>query len=127
MAEKHKAWNTRLLESLVGKRTKAEVDLAKANERHMTKPSQPNDDDVASVVVPPDCPFYLKVYRLNQKTKDHKPPRVSTAFLGTTVELDYFTFGVKVYVRQGLMDGTLKVIVEDSEGREVVAHYEKDV
>jgi hypothetical protein len=59
-------------------------------------------------------------------TKEHDPERkvFSQALKGHTLEIDAFTYGVIVYVRIGT-DGNLKVIVEDSDGRETLAEYNK--
>lgn len=99
----------------------AEADLAAINEQ----PEQYRDGSLG-VHTPFDCPMYVRCYRLMSDTKEHDPKRkiFSQALKGHTLQVDAFTFGVKVYVRIG-KDGNLKVIVEDSDGRETVAEYNK--
>jgi hypothetical protein len=114
-----------ILKRLVGKRRKHEVDLSELARRYSEY--EYADPNQKGVFLPFDLPVYATAYRLVQPTEDHDPPmRDSQAMLGWTVVLDAFTHGVKVYVRIGLQDGTLKVFVEDSEGRDLVAGYEKE-
>jgi len=122
------SWRKRIMDQLVGPRTKHPVDLA-SRQQPDHDPSQPTDPNRLSVTTPPDVPAYVSLVRLMQRTKDDNTSeggkRSSTAMVGSTMVLDYFSYGVKVYVRHGLLDGTLKVIIEDSEGRETVAEYER--
>lgn len=99
----------------------AEADLAAINQQ----PTEYTDGSVG-VHAPFDCPVYVRVYRLMTDTREHDPKRriFSQGLTGHTVQLDAFTFGVKVYLRIG-RDGNLKVITEDSDGREVVAEWQK--
>ena len=80
--------------------------------------------------LPYDCPAFMRVFR---RINVQKPGKKATSVedLGTTVELDYFTFGVRVYLkhtRQKTRGGSskLSIIIEDSEGTEVLAQYEKE-
>jgi hypothetical protein len=55
---------------------------------------------------------------------------MSMDHLGTTAEMDFYTFGVKVYLRYDRPQAKgepakLSVILEDGDGREVVASYER--
>ena len=75
--------------------------------------------------LPMDFPGYLRALRVLKPghgklaSKDHE-------HVATTLEIDVFTHGVKVYIRAGLLsDRSLKIIVEDSEGRSCVAAYER--
>lgn len=71
--------------------------------------------------LPMDFPGYLRALRVLKKRPDGQNEQAAT-----TLEVDCFTFGVKVYIRAGFTgDRTLKVIVEDSEGRTCVASYER--
>lgn len=79
---------------------------------------------------PYDMPLYVRFFRrLTQQTTGRKSH--TGEHLGSTVELAFYTFGVTVYVRHDratAKDGSgakLHVIVEDDEGREVVASYER--
>lgn len=78
-----------------------------------------NREDACYFQAPYTAPAYMRWLRILDKTDDNV-----TRLLGHTMELDVYGFGVKVYVRIG-QDGTLKVFVEDSEGREVLASYVK--
>jgi hypothetical protein len=119
-----KARRKRLLDSLVGKRRKHEVDLSVMAKRYVDYTYA--NPDQGGVFPPFDFPVYVQAFRLMQDTKDHAPPlKDSQAMLGWTLVVDAFTYGVKVYVRIGLVDGTLKVFVEDSEGRDLAASYER--
>jgi hypothetical protein len=77
---------------------------------------------------PYDMPMYLRFWRrLVDKTV-----RKNTTMdnLGSTAELDFYTFGVKVYLRYDRPQSKggaskLSVILEDGDGREVVASYER--
>lgn len=78
------------------------------------------DGERCYVRLPYDVPAYMRAMRLVDVLKQGKS--TSSNHVGWTIELDCFTLGVKVFVRIG-RDGTLKVITEDSEGKEVVANY----
>ena len=70
--------------------------------------------------LPYDFPAYMRVMRL---IDDHlsQGGGVSGEVRGRTLELDLFTFGIKVWVRVG--GDEVKVFIEDSEGRTKVAEY----
>lgn len=75
--------------------------------------------------LPFELACYMRVVRILKA--EPEPTKSATQYsgrisLGTTVELDYYTMGVKIFVRHG-KDGTLKVFTEDSEGRQVVAEW----
>lgn len=93
-------------------RTKHEADLA-----HLNKNPTQYTDGSLGVNMPLDMPVYVRAHRLMQDTEDHNPKRkqYSRALKGHTLEIDCFTFGVKLFVRLG-RDGTLKVFAEDSDG-----------
>lgn len=121
-------WRRRLLEQLVGKPIVTPVDVAAANAPHVDHaPSQPRDPDVLAVATPADLPLYLRLFRRTQKldTGDRKHASSTTA-LGYTMELDLFTFGVKLYVRTDYPKGNVKIILEDAEGRETIATYTQE-
>lgn len=108
-------------------RTAHPVDLAPLNsERAQT--GMYRDPDVNAFGLPMDVPIWCKVYRLMRNTKQHKPPLVnSRALVGHTIELHDPTYGVTVYIRRGMGDDqTLKVMIEDGDGRETVAEYTKE-
>jgi hypothetical protein len=79
--------------------------------------------------LPFDCPAFLRVFR---RLNIQKPGRKATVVddLGTTLELSYFTFGVTVYLKHSRAKAgkpaSLSILVEDSEGREVLATYETE-
>jgi hypothetical protein len=74
------------------------------------------------VTMPYDVPMYMRIMRLvNTQVNGRKSHTGEQT--GWTIELDAYTFGVKLWVRIG-KDGTFKVFTEDSEGRELVANYE---
>lgn len=78
--------------------------------------------------LPYDCPAFLRVFR---RLSIQKPGKKATVVddLGTTLELNYFTFGAIVYLKHSKpklgKPETLSIIVEDSEGAEVLATYER--
>ena len=75
---------------------------------------------------PFEFPAYLRFWRRIERTLKGKHD--SSKHLGTTLEVDVFPFGVKVYVRWDMpLTGTggLKVIVEDADGMTTVASYER--
>jgi hypothetical protein len=77
---------------------------------------------------PYDTPMYLRFWR---RLVDKTVGKNSTMDnLGSTAEMDYYTFGVKLYVRYDrpqTKGGTSKLtfILEDGDGREVMASYER--
>jgi hypothetical protein len=79
-------------------------------------------DGSLGIHLPNDIPIYLRAFRLveQMKAEGRDLPNVT----GFTVLLDAFTFGVKVYLRIG-KDGTMRLIVDDADGRNVVAKWEK--
>lgn len=105
----------------MGSRQKVEADLA-----HLNQEPEQYADGSLGVHTPFDMPVYVKAFRLMSDTKEHDPKKkvFSQGLKGHTLEVDCFTFGVKVYVRIGT-DGTLKVITEDGEGRTVLAEYNR--
>lgn len=76
------------------------------------------------VRLPMDCPAYMRVLRITKEGRQNGGATIYDV-VAHTIELDVFTFGVKVLVRIG-KDGTLKVFTEDSDGREVVASYTRE-
>ena len=76
-----------------------------------------------------EIPAYMRLVRILKKevepVKYPETQGTGRVSVGSTIELDYYTFGVKVYIRNG-KDGTLRIITEDSEGREVVAKWERE-
>lgn len=79
---------------------------------------------------PYDCPMYLRFFR---RLRQQKPGRKATVVehLGTTMEAAFFTFGVTVYLKHDRPKtkggpSKLTIIVDDSEGREVLATYETE-
>jgi hypothetical protein len=106
---------------MAGTRQPKEVDLAHLN----AEPTEYQDGGLG-LHMPFDMPVYVKAFRLMSDTREHDPKAkvFSQGLKGHTLEIDAFTYGVKVYVRIGT-DGNLKVIVEDSDGRETLAEYNK--
>lgn len=88
---------------------------------------QPVDrGEMCYFVAPFEAPVYIRWTRVLKNVP--ASPGMSgevPALVAQTMEVDCFTFGVKVYVRIG-MDGTLKVITEDADGRETVASYTRE-
>jgi len=78
------------------------------------------------VMLPMDFPAYMRMLRiLSKEAKAERRSQIPVHdHLGTTMELDFITMGVKVYIRHG-RDGTLRVIGEDAEGRELLAEWKK--
>lgn len=79
---------------------------------------------------PYDMPAYVRFWRRLVDRSDRKRKIASADNLGTTMEIDAYTFGVKIYVRYDRAQtkgGTTKlmVIVEDHEGLETLATYER--
>lgn len=111
-----------ILSRLTGPRKKTEALLGHYVEHYF------RDPNTSGVFAPFDFPVFIRAYRLTQNTKDHDPEamRYSNAMVGWTLEIHAMTYGVKVFIRLGLLDGTLKVMIEDSEGITTVASYEKE-
>lgn len=105
----------------MAERKAKEVDLA-----HLNQEPTEYRDGALGVHMPFDMPIHVKAFRLMSDTKEHNPKHkvFSQGLKGHTLEVDAYTYGVKVYVRIGT-DGNLKVIVEDSDGRETLAEYNK--
>src|SRR5262245_17035008 len=80
-------------------------------------------DGSMGVVLPSDIPVYLRTFRLVERD-DTRPRGSGDALVGWTVQLDCFTYGVKVLLRIG-RDGTLRLFVEDGDGREKVVEWVK--
>lgn len=84
--------------------------------------------DVCYFAAPYDFPGYVRFWRrLVDRTKGKA---ASVDHLGTTMEIDCYPFGVKVYIKherptkRGQAGGRLVLIVEDHEGRESLATYD---
>jgi hypothetical protein len=101
---------------------KSEVDLSRYNDG----PGLPQRyrDGSIGVHPPTDMPLYVRAFRLEGTITDAEDGREVPALKGWTLQLDAWTFGVKVYVRIG-MDGTLKLFVEDGEDMTKLGHWEK--
>lgn len=101
-----------------------EKDLRKINE----VPEHYRDGSVG-VATPMDVPCYVRVHQILEATENHKPERrsFSEGVKANVVSLDLWTYGVKVLVRmEGYgPDSVLKVFIEDSDGVDKVAEYEK--
>lgn len=100
------------------KRHKQELDLTKNH------PTTTYTDGSLGVHLPNDIPLYCRAFRLMGEIEDRDDKRKVAALDGWTVQLDAFTFGVKVYLRIG-MDGTLKLFIEDADGRQKLVEWEK--
>lgn len=78
---------------------------------------------------PYDLPAYVRFFRRITEEKFGRKA-LSVTDHGVTMEVSFFTFGVTLYVRYdraNLEHGAkLKIIVEDDEGREVLASYETE-
>jgi hypothetical protein len=79
---------------------------------------------------PYDMPMYLRFWRRLVDRSDKKRKIATADNLGTTMEIDAYTFGVKFYVKydraQKPGDPTkLTLICEDGDGREVLVSYER--
>ena len=78
--------------------------------------------------LPYDFPSYVRLTRLMDEVRpanpDDKEDRVVRGLKGHVMEVDLFTFGVKVYIRV-TTDGELKVFAKDSEGTEVLGEWSK--
>ena len=76
---------------------------------------------------PYDMPMYLRFWRrLRDRTVGKN---ASMDNLGSTMEIDIYPIGVKVYVKMDRPQakgepGKYSIIIEDGDGREVVASYE---
>lgn len=85
-------------------------------------------EDECFVKIPLEFPAYMRVLRILKAetepvTRQHEVPGRVT--VGVTMELNFTGLGVKVYLRYG-RDGTLRIITEDGDGREVLAKYERN-
>jgi hypothetical protein len=80
------------------------------------------------VRMPFEVPAYMRIVRIlkhDPETLKHPTQYSGRVSVGSTIELDYYTLGVKVYLRYG-KDGTLRIITEDGDGRETVAKWERE-
>lgn len=112
-------WKAQAIAQAVGS---VEEGLGALNDRHRSHgPSQPRDDSVAAVATPMDVPIQVRLHRLVDKKKIKKGEVTATGF---TLEVDDWSFGVKVFVRHSFKDGTLKVFIEDDEGMSLVQKYQ---
>lgn len=112
----------------MAERTKHPVDLALYNNPKFAGRMY-RDPDVDGFGLPMDLPMFAKVYRLMKDTPDHNQKKKvhSRALVGHTLEICDPTYGVTIYIRRGMGDDqTLKVFIEDADGREVVAEYSKE-
>ena len=79
---------------------------------------------------PYDIPMYLRFWRrLVDKTKGKN---VTMDNLGNTMEMDFYTFGVKFYVKLDRPQAKgepakLSLIVEDGDGRDTLLTYEGNI
>lgn len=77
---------------------------------------------------PYDMPLYVRFWR---RLVDRSKGKIASMDnLGTTMEIDCFTFGVKFYVKYDRAQkkgdpAKLSLIVEDGDGRETVVSYER--
>jgi hypothetical protein len=71
---------------------------------------------------PLDFPGYVRFQRIVKAKPDGTEAAKSYEPVGVTMEVDCFTFGVKVFIRIGL-DGTLKVFAQDADGTEKLTEY----
>lgn len=80
-------------------------------------------DGVTGVQLPPDLPFYVRAYRL-QEAGDAARNGGRDVWLrdGTVVSVDCFAVGVQVHMR--FKNGKVTVFTEDSEGTEEVGTWE---
>jgi len=99
-----------------------ELDLPKYN-RGPGVPEQYNDGSTG-MHLPNDVPLYVRAFRLLGEFNDATDGHVVGSLEGWTVQLDAWTFGVKVFLRIG-MDGTLKLFIEDHDGRQKLVEWEK--
>lgn len=78
------------------------------------------------VRLPMDFPGYLRVVRVTkQPTTDATGKATIWEPVAITLELDLFTFGVKVYVKVA-KTGVCTVMKEDAEGLKTLAKYTKE-
>lgn len=96
--------------------TPSEVDLVALNSGANAPKPLAKNENIVPVHTPFETPAYLRAYRLFKSKDDPTNPGSGLrALAGTTLEVDAYTFGVKVFIRFG-MDGTLKVFAEDGDG-----------
>src|SRR5512143_4039412 len=74
---------------------------------------------------PFDFPAYVRFFRRVSKKVRGKEHNYDHE--GTTMEVDMFSFGLKVYLRWDRAERRLKIITEATDGtREVLAEYNKE-
>ena len=83
------------------------IDLDTYNDR----PQQYTDGSVG-FHLPHDCPAYAKVFRLYDQG-------AGGALKGHTIELSAFLLGVKVLVRIGRQPSSIKVFVQEDDGKPI--------
>lgn len=87
-----------------------EIDLNKLNEGKNSPKPLHKHPDITPIHAPYETPAYVRAHRLMSDVEGEP-----SGFVGTTLEVDAFTFGVKVFIRFG-MDRTLKIFAEDGDG-----------
>jgi len=91
---------------------KVEVDLSRYNEG--PKLPERYNDGSTGWHLPNDVPVYGRAHRLLGPTADGE----SEGLKGWTVELDAWTFGVKVFLRIG-MDSTMKLFIQEGDDKPI--------
>ena len=79
---------------------------------------------------PMEFPAYVRFWRRVTRTVNKSSKGSSGAHLGTTMEVDVFQFGIKLYVRWDMAHtnggkAVLKIILEDEDGMNTIASYER--
>lgn len=104
-----------------------EANVPEYNRGPNTPQPQRNDSNITPINLPYDINAYVRAHRLVRE-----PPELEekwdgttgptlTSIVGSTIEVDCFTYGVKIFVRMG-KDGTLKLFAEDGDG---ITKYEE--
>jgi hypothetical protein len=95
-----------------------------AYQERAVRETPPRRDGVESVFTPIGVPVGIEIHRKTGETPEHKPPnRISVDQMGSTVVLDYYIFGVKVYAKYEREARSLTLFIEDSEGMEKYATW----
>jgi hypothetical protein len=109
---------------LASKQTSSEVDLQALNTAPSVEAMQYLDDS-QGIGMPIDMPVYVRAHRLLSDTKEHNPKKgvFSQALRGHTLEVDCFTYAVKLFIKIDRQKGTLSVFAEDADGMEKIVEW----
>jgi hypothetical protein len=96
---------------------KREVDLSQHNAEHLQ--DRFKDPNMIGVNTSADCPLYVRQFRLMEDGEKHDPSnlRWDSHLIGWTLEVNAFTLSTKVFVRIGRDPASVRVFVQEDDGK----------